>query len=120
MEKLYDLEYKVAQLRKQYVNMVKYDNLTLEEVVKLGFNNVIINGFRLYIDEYDEIVIYNYHNGYNLNDKKVLNSKVEYKDFEIVDDEIGNYLEIYVKFTDETMNSRLNEIVEFVGDDESE
>lgn len=117
MKILYNLEYEVAQIRKQYVNMVKYDNLTLKEVVELGFNNVIINGVRLYIDEYNKIVVYN---GYYLDDEEVLNSKVEFEDFEIVDDELGDYLEIFVKFTDETMNNRLNEVVNFVGDDKDD
>ena len=117
MEKLYDLEYKVAKLRASYVSQVEYDELTLKEVAELGFNNVIINGVRLYIDEYNKIVVYN---GYYLDDEEVLNSKVEFEDFEIVDDELGDYLEIFVKFTDETMNSRLNEVVNFVGDDKDD
>lgn len=114
MEKLYDLEYKVAQLRASYVSQVEYDELTLKEVAELGFNNVIINGVRLYADNENDIVIYN---GDYLKDETVLNAKVEFVDTEIVDDELGDYLEIYVKFTDETMNSVLNEVVNFVGDD---
>lgn len=114
MEKLYDLEYKVAQLRASYVSQVEYDELTLKEVAELGFNNVIINGVRLYADNENDIVIYN---GDYLKDETILNAKVEFVDTEIVDDELGDYLEIYVKFTDETMNSVLNAVVNFVGDD---
>ena len=117
MEKLYDLEYKVAKLRASYVSQVEYDELTLKEVAELGFNNVIINGVRLYADSENDIVVYN---GNYLKDETILNSKVKFEDFEIVDDELGDYLEIYVKFVDENMNTLLNEVVYFVGDDTDE
>lgn len=39
-ELLYDLEYKVNELRKQYLSELEYnESITLKEVLDLGFNN---------------------------------------------------------------------------------
>ena len=40
---LYQLEYEVAELRKRYLNYIDTNEITLKEVLDLGFNNTYIN-----------------------------------------------------------------------------
>ena len=80
MKLLYQLEYEVAELRKQYLNYIEYDykddnkKLTLREVLDLGFNNTYINlddiRVGIYKDNNGDYIA----NGYFLIDDKLLNA----------------------------------------------
>ena len=116
MEKLYNLEYQVAELRESLISQVEFENLPLREVIDLGFNNVYVNGIGIYSDENDEYVA----NGYFIRDDELLNAEVEYIENEIKNNNFGDYLEIYCRFVDEKYNDLLNAVVNSVGDDENE
>lgn len=124
-ELLYNLEYKVAELRKQYLNYIDTDEkLTLKEVLDLGFNNTYI-----YTDEINnrKVGIYKDNeneylaNGYFItNNDELLNAEVKYVENETYTDYYGDYIEIYVEFVDKKYNDLLNAVVNSVGDDENE
>ena len=124
-ELLYNLEYKVAELRKQYLNYIDTDEkLTLKEVLDLGFNNTYI-----YTDETSNIKVGIYKdneneyvaNGYFItNNDELLNAEVKYVENETYTDYYGDYVEIYVEFVDKKYNDLLNVVVNSVGDDENE
>lgn len=117
---LYQLEYEVAELRKQYLNYIDTDKITLKEVLDLGFNNTYINldniRVGIFKDENGDYVA----NGYFLTDDKLLNANVKYIEDETYTDYYGDYVEIYVEFVDKKYNDLLNAVVNFVGDEENE
>lgn len=92
---LYDLEYQVEQLRKQYINKVKYDEITIKELLELGFNN---NYLRINDETYDlgycnirgEI---DFYEDIKLTDD-ILNIKIVYDDYDLSD---NSYCYIVVK-----------------------
>lgn len=120
---LYQLEYEVAELRKQYLNYIDTDEITLKEVLDLGFNNTYI-----YTDELENTKVGIYKddngdyiaNGYFLTDDELLNAKVIYDEDETYTDYYGDYVEVYVSFADDKYNDLLNAVVNSVGDDENE
>lgn len=122
---LYQLEYEVAELRKQYLNHIDSDyrddneKLTLKEVLDLGFNNTYINlediRVGIYKDENGDYVA----NGYFLTDDELLNANVKYIENETYTDYYGDYVEVYVKFEDKKYNDLLNAVVNSVGDEEN-
>lgn len=121
---LYQLEYEVAELRKQYLNYVKDDEyLTLKEVLDLGFNNTYIytdeilnRKVGIYKDDENEYVA----NGYFITkNDELLNAKVKYVEDETYTDYYGDYVEVYVEFEDEKYNDLLNAVVNSVGDEEN-
>ena len=126
MKLLYQLEYEVAELRKQYLNYIEYDykddnkKLTLREVLDLGFNNTYINlddiRVGIYKDNNGDYIA----NGYFLIDDKLLNAEIKYIENETYTDYYGDYIEVYVEFVDKKNNALLNEIVNTVGDDKNE
>ena len=126
MKLLYQLEYEVAELRKQYLNYIEYDykddnkKLTLREVLDLGFNNTYINlddiRVGIYKDNNGDYIA----NGYFLIDDKLLNAEIKYIENETYTDYYGDYIEVYVEFVDKKNNALLNEIVNSVGDDKNE
>jgi len=126
---LYQLEYEVAELRKQYLNYIDSDyrdddeKLTLREVLDLGFNNTYIytdetinRKVGIYKDNENEYVA----NGYFIKDDELLNAEVKYVENETYTDYYGDYIEIYVEFVDKKYNDLLNAVVNSVGDDENE
>ena len=126
MKLLYQLEYEVAELRKQYLNYIEYDykddneKLTLREVLDLGFNNTYINLDNIRVGIYKDNNGDYIANGYFLTDDKLLNAEIKYIENETYTDDYGDYVEIYVKFVDEKNNDLLNAVVNSVGDDENE
>ena len=122
---LYQLEYEVAELRKQYLSHIDSDyrdeneELTLKEVLDLGFNNTYINlediRVGIYKDENGDYVA----NGYFLTDDELLNANVKYIENETYTDYYGDYVEVYVKFEDKKYNDLLNAVVNSVGDEEN-
>lgn len=126
---LYQLEYEVAELRKQYLNYIDSDyrdddeKLTLREVLDLGFNNTYIytdettnRKVGIYKDNENEYVA----NGYFIRDDELLNAEVKYVENETYTDYYGDYIEIYVEFVDKKYNDLLNAVVNSVGDEENE
>ena len=126
MKLLYQLEYEVAELRKQYLNYMGYDykddneKLTLREVLDLGFNNTYINLDNIRVGIYKDNNGDYIANGYFLTDDELLNAEIKYIENETYTDNYGDYIEIYVEFVDEKNNTLLNEVVNSVGDDENE
>lgn len=126
MKLLYQLEYEVAELRKQYLNYIEYDykddneKLTLREVLDLGFNNTYINLDNIRVGIYKDNNGDYIANGYFLTDDELLNAEIKYIENETYTDNYGDYIEIYVEFVDEKNNVLLNEVVNSVGDDENE
>ena len=126
MKLLYQLEYEVAELRKQYLNYIEYDykddneKLTLREVLDLGFNNTYINLDNIRVGIYKDNNGDYIANGYFLTDDELLNAEIKYIENETYTDNYGDYIEIYVEFVDEKNNTLLNEVVNSVGDDENE
>ena len=125
MKLLYQLEYEVAELRKQYLNYIKDDkDLTLKEVLDLGFNNTYIytdeilnKKVGIYKDDENEYVA----NGYFITkNDELLNAKVKYMEDETYTDYYGDYVEVYVEFVDKKNNTLLNAVVNSVGDDTDE
>ena len=116
MDLLYNVELQVAELRESLISQLEYENLSLREVLDLGFNNTFINGIGMYKDENDEYIA----KGYFIRDDELLNAEVEYIENEIKDDNFGDYLEIYCRFVDEKYNDLLNAVVNSVGDDEDD
>lgn len=122
---LYQLEYEVAELRKQYLNHIDSDyrddneKLTLKEVLDLGFNNTYINlediRVGIYKDENGDYVA----NGYFLTDDELLNANVKYIENETYTDYYGDYVEVYVKFEDKKYNDLLNAVVNSVEDEQN-
>lgn len=117
---LYQLEYEVAELRKQYLNYIDTDKITLKEVLDLGFNNTYINldniRVGIFKDENGDYVA----NGYFLTDDELLNANVKYIENETYTDYYGDYVEVYVEFIDKKYNDLLNAVVNSVGDEENE
>lgn len=117
---LYQLEYEVAELRKQYLNYIDTDKITLKEVLDLGFNNTYINldniRVGIFKDENGDYVA----NGYFLTDDELLNANIKYIEDETYTDYYGDYVEVYVEFVDKKYNDLLNAVVNFVGDEENE
>ena len=122
---LYQLEYEVAELRTQCLNYVKdEEDLTLKEVLDLGFNNTYIytdeilnRKVGIYKDDENEYVA----NGYFITkNDELLNAKVKYVEDETYTDYYGDYVEVYVEFEDKKYNDLLNAVVNSVGDEEDE
>jgi len=97
---LYDLEYKVNELRKDYINKVKYEDLTLKDVLDLGFNNtyIFINDDIGYVRFYKDLDNNYLCEDYYFKEEDILNSKVKYEYSEYGDE---NYLELTVSFIDD-------------------
>lgn len=122
---LYQLEYEVAELRTQCLNYVEdEEDLTLKEVLDLGFNNTYIyidetlnRKVGIYKDDENEYVA----NGYFITkNDELLNAKVKYVEDETYTDYYGDYVEVYVEFEDKKYNDLLNAVVNSVGDEEDE
>ena len=107
MKMLYNLEWEVAEIRKQYINMVEYDNLTLEEVLDLGFNNVYIDDIGIFKDNNGNYVA----KGYFLTDKDLLSAKIKYDYNDTYYDEYGEYLEIYCSFIETKYSDLLRSVI---------
>lgn len=108
MKKLYELEYKIGNLRKQYLSQVKNDDLTLKQILDLGFNKIQLYGFTLYKDNEDEYLIDNYY----LRDENILNKKIIYIDSDvnyIYEDDLYDYLEIKIDFVNKDDRNLLYE-----------
>lgn len=104
---LYQLEYELAETRKKYLSHLNGKEITLKEVLDLGFNNTYINGVGIYKDDENEYVA----NGYYIKDDELLNAKIQYIKDETYTDYYGEYLEIYCKFVEEKYNEILKKIV---------
>lgn len=105
---LYDLEYKVNELRKDYEDRVIYNDLTLKDVLDLGFNRTYLFINEQYVYFYKDL-----DNNYLLEDnyftdEKILNEKVSFVCSEIDD---YNYLEITITFKDEEGLKLLNQYI---------
>lgn len=114
MIKLYEIEFDLFKLREENISIVKSNNLTLKEVLDLGFYNIYIDNHKMYKDEEGDYIIDNF---YIINDEKLLNTKVIYNGYEMaenIDDEIGNYLEIYVKFANNKYSKMLKNIIKTI------
>lgn len=89
-ELLYSLEYKVNELREQYIKEVKYaKNLTLREVMSMGFDNnyLRINGDYIYLGyisyyTYNDKETIEYNGDFGELTEEQLNCKVKYYDYE--------------------------------------
>lgn len=93
---LYELEYEVQELRHQQINKIKYNTMTIKELLDLGFDSSFIRigdnwynlGYKWYGEKLNDK---QYCCGYDSNDfgeltEEQLNCEVEY-----VDSEIGDY-----------------------------
>ena len=109
MKKLYNIEYELGQLREELLSMVENEDLTLKEVLDLGFNNVYINNINMYKDNEDEYRIVRYR----IINKELLDAKVKYVDYEL-GDLFESHLEIYCKFEDDKYNDMLKKEIELV------
>lgn len=107
MKMLYNLEYEVAEIRKQYIDLVKYDSLTLKEVLDLGFNNVHIDNISIYKDNNGDYVA----KGNFLTDKDLLSAKIKYDYDDTYYDEYGEYLEVYCSFIETKYNDLLRSVI---------
>ena len=107
MKMLYNLEWEVAEIRKQYINMVEYDSLTLKEILDLGFNNVYIDNIGIFKDNNGNYVA----NGYFLTDKDLLSAKIKYDYNDTYYDEYGEYLEIYCSFIETKYSDLLRSVI---------
>lgn len=114
MEMLYNLEYEVAKLRKQYIDLVEYDSLTLKEVLDLGFNNVYIDDIGIYKDNKGNYVAKRNF----ITDEDLLSAKIKYDYNDTYYDEYGEYLEVYCSFIETKYNDLLRSIAN--GNDEEE
>lgn len=113
MKKLYELEYEIGNLRKQYLSKVKNDDLTLKQILDLGFNKIELYGFVLYKDNENKYLIDNYY----LTDENILNKKVIYFDSDvnyIYDDDLYDYLEIKIGFINKDDENLLYEYMKKV------
>lgn len=109
MKKLYNIEYELGQLREELLSMVEEEDLTLREVLDLGFNNVYINGINMYKDMEDEYRVIRF----KIVNKELLDAKVKYVDYEL-GDLFESHLEIYCKFEDDKYNDMLKKEIELV------
>lgn len=116
MKKLYELEYEVAKLRKEYLDKVQNEELTLKEVLDLGFNKVMLNNCELYKDNENEYLTC----GYYLDDENILNKKVVYLDNDLIYywENDTYYLEIKVDFINEKDKTLLEDFMQKIYDEE--
>lgn len=111
-ELLYELEYKVGELRRRIIRDIDTDKLTLKQVLDFGLDKVFLNGYELYIDAVNKDNIGYIIDGYYLTDEELLNAVVQYENDEIyVDlyDREYDYLQVKVKFVDDKYNKMLTE-----------
>lgn len=109
---LYELEYKVGELRRRIIRDIDTDKLTLKQVLDFGLDKVFLNGYELYIDAVNKDNIGYIIDGYYLTDEELLNAVVQYENDEIyVDlyDREYDYLQVKVKFVDDKYNKMLTE-----------
>ena len=103
---LYDLEYQVNELRKTKLNTIKHNNMTVQQLLDLGFDNsfIIISdkwfnlGYR-----WQDKKVYGYGSKYGSNDfgelnEDQLNCMVKYVADEISD---YNYQQVSVELVNE-------------------
>lgn len=109
MKKLYNIEYELGQLREELFSLVENEDLTLREVLDLGFNNVYINNINMYKDNEDEYRVIRF----KIVNKELLDAKVKYVDYEL-GDLFESHLEIYCKFEDDKYNDMLKKEIELV------
>ena len=89
---LYELEYKVNELKQQYLSEVKYNELTIREVLDLGFNNTNI------MLDFDNST---YKESYNLGYKwKIFDTKENKDKFGYETSDYG-YTDLYVELVNE-------------------
>ena len=101
---LYELEYKVNELRKSKLSEIQYNNLTIKELLDLGFDNTFIKlnnqwfnlGYKD-IDRHNNKIYYTSNDFDELNEKQ-LNCMVEYINDELSD---YNYLQVSVCLVNE-------------------
>ena len=117
-ELLYELEYKVNELRRQYLSEVEYNELTIKEVLDLGFNNtnIIINeetynlGYKwkmIDLKTNEEKIGYETAD-FGVLTNKQLSCKVKYCYTELVD--VG-YTDLYVELVNEE-DEKLFKVIE--------
>lgn len=109
MKKLYNIEYELGQLREELLSLVENEDLTLREILDLGFNNVYINNINMYKDNEDEYRVIRF----KIINKELLDAKVKYVDYEL-GDLFESHLEIYCKFEDDKYNDMLKKEIELV------
>ena len=104
-ELLYDLEYKVNEMRKTRLSEIKYEEMSVKDFLDLGFNNsyIIINSkwFNL---GYKWKICKDY--GYESSDfgelnKEQLNVMIKYNDYEVNDNDYNSYIEVSVALVNE-------------------
>lgn len=106
-ELLYELELKVNELRETQLRKIKYYDISVKELLDLGFNNIFIKldgkWFNLGYKEFDKdfetgVKTYNYYSeDFELNEEQ-LNVKVHYYNGELND---YNYLDVSVVLVNE-------------------
>ena len=112
---LYELEYQVNELRNSKLSAIKYENLTIKELLDLGFDNCFIRlnnngneqwfnlGYKWKVkDNKTDKYVYGYEsNDFGELNEKQLNCMVEY-----VNDDLGdyNYLQVSVDLVNEEDN----------------
>ena len=106
---LYDLEYKVNELRKDYVKRVQYEDLTLKDVLDLGFDrtNIEINNHYIYF--YKDLEGNYICDNYYCKNEDLLNKKVIYVCDYLND---NNYLNVDIKFKNDEDLQLLNDYLE--------
>lgn len=94
MKLLWELEYEVNELRKRQLDVVRYEELTIKELLDLGFNNTYtkINDAWYQLGYKDEENKY-YSDDFGYLNKKQLDCKVKYWNHDLGD---YNYLEVSV------------------------
>lgn len=109
---LYELEYKVNELRKAQLSAIEYENMSVRDLLDLGFDNCFIrlnnNGNKQWfnlgykdIDRKDNNKVYYESNDFGELTEKQLNCMVKYVSEEISD---YNYQQVYVELVNEKEN----------------
>jgi len=101
---LYELEYQVNELRKIKLNKIKYNNMSVKNLLDLGFDNCFIkindNWFNLGykdIDRHNNKIYYESNDFGSLNENQ-LNCMVKYLNHDLGD---YNYLQVSVDLVNE-------------------
>lgn len=105
---LYELEYQVNELRKAQLSAIEYENMTIKELLDLGFDNCFIilinNGKKQWFNlGYKDIDRHNQKIYYESDDFGCLNEKQLSCMVHYVNDEISdyNYLQVSVELVNE-------------------
>ena len=118
---LYELEYEISELRRRNFNDIRYNEMTIKELLDLGFDNTFIivgdNCYNLgYKWKIQDSKIKEINYGYESSDFGELNEKqlsciVEYCDYELSNNYgFMDYMQITVKLVNEEDKKYFEEV----------